>query len=100
MISIEFREDIIEEKEWIFPGNLSDIFSEQSDKSQKKNLIFPTREDIFRWLPTRNAENFRMASSIRFFVSVICTYADFLRLKNSFLALLGFEYFCYSSDID
>lgn len=52
MISVEFWENVIEEKEWIFSWNFSHIFPKESDKSQKKNLILTTREDVFRRRPS------------------------------------------------
>jgi hypothetical protein len=51
VIFIELWENIVEEEEWFFSGVFLHIFAEESDKSEEENLIFPSREDIFRRTP-------------------------------------------------
>ena len=45
--SIEFREDIIEEKERFFARNFLDITTDSSYTGEQESLIFTTREYVF-----------------------------------------------------
>jgi len=52
VVRIQFREDIVEEKEWFFPRNFLHIFPQETYKSEQQNLIFSPRENIFCEFPS------------------------------------------------
>lgn len=51
MVFIELWEDIVEEEKWSLSRTFMDVFPQETDKSEEKNLVFATGEDIFCWLP-------------------------------------------------